>query len=203
MARSNKLSVGLASLAAVSVIAVGGGAMALAEDSSSGTTLADRIATKFNLNKNDVQAVFDEEHKTRQAERLADVSQDLQASVEAGKITAEQKTLIENKTKENQAAREAEMTALRDWATTNNINMRYLMGGGLHGANLDDAVADGDISPEQKTLIEQKRDELEKARDAKRDAMQQWAQDNNIDEQYLHFGKGGQSNRGGGHRGGN
>lgn len=201
MAISNKMKGGLLAVAAVSALAVGAGSMASAQGGNS-DTLVDKIATKFNLNKDDVQAVVDEDRSARQAERLADVSKDLQDAVDAGKITAEQKTLIENKMKENQAARETEMTALKEWATSNTIDLKYVMGGGRHGVDLDDAVADGDITAEQKTLIEQKQAELEKARDEKRDAMEQWAKDNNIDDAYLHMskGNGGRGKHGGGPR---
>jgi hypothetical protein len=201
MAISNKMKGGLLAVAAVSALAVGAGSVASAQGGNS-DTLVDKIATKFNLNKDDVQAVVDEDRSARQAERLADVSKDLQDAVDAGKITAEQKTLIENKMKENQAARETEMTALKEWATSNTIDLKYVMGGGRHGVDLDDAVADGDITAEQKTLIEQKQAELEKARDEKRDAMEQWAKDNNIDDAYLHMGmgNGGRGKHGGGPR---
>lgn len=203
MVVSKKMTIGLTSLAVVTALAVGGGSMAMAQGNGGSDSIVDKVATKFNLNKDDVQAVFNEERDARQAERAAEVSSDLQKSVDAGKLTAEQKTQIENKMKENQSARETEMTSLQEWATTNNIDMRYVMGGGRHGANLDTAVADGKITAEQKTLIEQKQAELEKARDAKRDAMEQWAQDNNIDDAYLHMGmeKGGREGRGDGPRG--
>ncbi len=202
MAVSKKMTIGLTSLAVVTALAIGGGSMAMAQGNGAGDSLVDKVATKFNLNKDEVQAVFNEERDARQAERAAEVSSDLQKAVDAGKLSAEQKTLIENKMKENQSAREAEMTSLQEWATTNNIDMRYVMGGGRHGANLDTAVADGKITAEQKTLIEQKQAELEKARDAKRDAMEQWAQDNNIDDAYLHMGmeKGGRGGHGSGPR---
>lgn len=201
MAVSKKLTMGLTSLAVVTALAVGGGSMAMAEDASTGQTLVDKIAAKFNLSKDEVQAVFDEDQGARQEERLADVSKDLQDAVDDGDITAEQKTLIENKIKEQQTARETEMDALKEWATTNNIDMKYVMGGGRHGADLDDAVEDGDITAEQQALIEAKQDELETAREAARDSLVQWAEDNNIDEQYLHFGMGGPGGRGGGPRG--
>lgn len=189
-------------MAVVTALAVGGGSMAMAQGGNGNGSLVERVASKFNLNKEDVQAVFDEEHNAHQTERAAEFSSDLQKAVDAGKLSAEQKTLIENKMKENQSAREAEMTSLQEWATTNNIDMRYVMGGGRHGANLDTAVTDGKITAEQKTLIEQKQAELEKARDAKRDAMEQWAQDNNIDDDYLYngMGKDGRGGHGGGPR---
>ena len=195
MALSSKMKGSLLAAGAISAVAVGAGSVASAQGGPDGT-LVDKIATKFNLNKDEVQAVVDENRAEHKAERAAEVSQNLQTAVEQGKITAEQKTLLESKMKENQAAREAEMTALQEWAQSNNIDMRYVMGGGRHGANLESAVKSGTITSEQKTLIEQKREELEKARDTKRDAMQQWAKDNNIDTQYMRMGGSG-GNKGG------
>lgn len=196
MAVSKKVTIGLASMAAITALTIGAGSMALAENGNNNGTLADRIATKFNLNKDDVQAVFNEDRQAKQAERAAELSKNLQTAVDSGKLTAEQKTLIENKVKENQAARSAEMTSLQEWATKNNIEMRYVMGGGRHGGDLAAAVASGKITAEQKTLIEQKQAEVEKARESHRTAMEQWAKDNNIDAQYLHMGKGDSGERG-------
>lgn len=203
MAVSKKVTIGLASMAAVTALTIGAGSMAMAENGNNNGTLADKIATKFNLNKDDVQAVFNEDRQAKQAERTAEMSTKLQAAVDSGKLTADQKTLLENKMKENQAARTAEMTALQDWASTNNVDMRYVMGGGRHGIDLAAAVTAGKITAEQKTLIEQKQAELKNSRDAHRASMEQWAKDNNIDEQYLHMGKNGSGERGerkGGHR---
>jgi hypothetical protein len=59
----------------------------------------------------------------------------LQNAVDAGTITAEQKTLIENKQKELQTKRDADREALKKWASDNKIDESYLMGmrGGGHG----------------------------------------------------------------------
>jgi hypothetical protein len=191
MAISQKVLGGMLALGAVSAIAVGATAFASAESGSSNSSIIDRIATKFNLNKDEVKAVFDEEHAARQAERLAEVSQDLQKAVDAGELTADQKTIIENKLKETQAARDAERTALETWANDNGVDVKYVMMGGRNGNNSDrlqDAVDNGDITAEQKTLIEKKQEELQTTRESQRDALKQWAEDNNIDTEYLRMG---------------
>lgn len=158
--------------------------------SSTGDTLIDKLVAKFNLNKDDVQAVFDEEKTERQAERKAEISDRLQDAVDDGDITSDQKTLIENKISELQTTRDAERDALDAWAEQNGIDAKYVMGGGrgMRGGDndrLQDAVDDGDITAEQKTLIESKLDELETAREAQRDELEQWAEDNGIDAKYL------------------
>ena len=199
MAVSQKVLGGMLAIGAVSAIAVGATSFASAESGSGSNSIIDKIATKFNLNKDEVKAVFDEEHAARQAERLADVSQDLQKAVDAGELTADQKALIETKLKETQTARDAERTALETWANDNGVDVKYVMMGGRHGGDSDrlqKAVDAGDITAEQKTLIEKKQDELQTARESQRDALEQWAKDNNIDTEYLHMGGPG------GHKGG-
>jgi hypothetical protein len=129
-----------------------------------------------------VQAVFDEEKAAHQAERQAEFSERLQDKVDDGVITAEQKTLIESKLKEVQTAHETERTELEKWASDNKIDMKYVMRGHRGGdARLQDAVDDGDITAEQKTLIENKQKELETKHQENRDALEKWASDNKID----------------------
>ena len=163
-------------------------------DSASGDSLIDKIATKFSINRDEVEAVFEEEQTERQAERAADFSENLQERVDSGDITAEQKTLIEAKFAEIQATRDTERDSLEQWAEDNGIDMKYVMGGRGHGNNsdrLDDAVADGDITAEQKTLIEAKQDELETARESARDELKQWAEDNGVELKDVMGGMGG------------
>jgi hypothetical protein len=117
--------------------------------------LVTKLATKFNLNKADVQAVFDEEHVARKADRLAQLSNILQTKVDAGTLTADQKKLIEAKLAEIQktheadksthstksaaerrAMREAGRVSLEKWAADNKIDMAIIdsvMRGGKGG----------------------------------------------------------------------
>lgn len=173
----------------VTTVAAGSllGISAASADTANGSSnIIDKLVEKFNLNRDDVQAVFDEERSEQQAERSAEFSDQLQQKVDDGDITAEQKTLIEQKFSEIQTAHEAERTALQQWADDNGIDMKYLMGGHGRMGNstyIDDAVSDGKLTEDQKTLIEQKRDELETARESARDELKQWAEDNDIDLQ--------------------
>ncbi|HJQ08160.1 MAG TPA: hypothetical protein VJ836_01610 [Candidatus Saccharimonadales bacterium] len=125
---------------------VGMGVASAATDSASGIpTLAEKIATKFNLNKDEVQAVFDEEKVARHAEMQKHMEERLSQAVTDGKLTAEQKDKILAKLQELHANRESErasmqdMTAeerkkhmqskhaeLRQWAEDNGINEKYL-----------------------------------------------------------------------------
>lgn len=108
-------------LGTVGVSALVGGNMVSAESSDSASTgtdpmssLVDKIASKFNLNKTEVQAVVDEQRTTMEAERESKRAEKLQALVDAGTITAAQKTAIEAKIKEMHTERESEKGSFKD-----------------------------------------------------------------------------------------
>lgn len=134
-------AVGLGSLASVGIVS------AATSNSGSADSLVDKIATKFNVNKDDVQKLFDEERTARQAEHEKEVNERLQKLVDAGTITAEQKTAIEAKLKELKADREAnkddmknlsdderkakmdeKKTALEVWAKEQGLDLSKLKG---------------------------------------------------------------------------
>lgn len=173
----------------VATLATLGGATVLSATAvnaqSNGSTLVERIASKFNLSESDVQAVVDEIHEEKQVERQAEMSENLQDKVESGDITSEQKTLIETKQKEIQLERENEQNSLQKWADENNIDPKYLMQGrgrmGVNDKRLDNAVESGNLTEEQRSLIETKQKEIQDLREAHHDEMEQWAKDNNID----------------------
>jgi len=108
------------------------------------STLVQKIADKFNLNKDEVQAIFDEdkairetemkaEREARRAEMQTKYEERLTQDVTYGKITEEQRKLILAKHKEMEANRETKMegnrTELEAWAKENGIDSSYLMGG--------------------------------------------------------------------------
>ena len=112
------------------------------------SALAQMIADKFNLNKNDVQTVFDQYRSDRQSQTQANFEQKLSQAVTDGKITEAQKQLILSKHKELQDSRdtsrsdiqnmtpeerktikETQKQALEDWAKQNNIDLKYFFGG--------------------------------------------------------------------------
>jgi preprotein translocase subunit SecD len=57
-------------------------------------SLADKIAQRFNLDKNEVQKTIDEAKTDRSAKRQQTIEQRLEKAVTDGKITAEQKDAI-------------------------------------------------------------------------------------------------------------
>ena len=119
------------------------GSSAAVSAQSTGDSLVEKITSRFSLNQDEVQAVFDEVHDEKRAEHQAELSENLQAKVDDGTITAEQKTLIEQKLEEKQAEREAnrdqdltreerreqheqEREEFKTWAENNNIPLEQL-----------------------------------------------------------------------------
>ena len=103
--------------------------------------LITRIAQKFNLKEDDVEAVV-EEHRTqmmeqRQTERKAQIATRLQEAVDAGDLTAEQKTALEAKIQEHTAERQTEREEMQAWAEEQGIDLSEIMpfGGGRGGRN--------------------------------------------------------------------
>jgi hypothetical protein len=126
------------------------------------SSIVQKIAEKFGLNKSDVQAVFDQERSDRKADMESKFEAQLDQNVKDGKITEAQKQLIISKRKELETTRQSQMqnmqgkspdemktameakkstmeserTALEDWAKQNGIDVKYLMGGfGMRGGS--------------------------------------------------------------------
>lgn len=133
--------VGLASFAGVANAATSG-------SSTSGDSLVDKIATKFNLNKSDVQAVFDADRTEHDAERQQKLEERLSQAVTDGKITSEQKDEILAKLKdmqtymdsikdksedEKRSLMKTKMDELKKWAEDNNLSDYMPMGHGPGG----------------------------------------------------------------------
>ena len=124
MNKKKMLAAAIASLGIASVVGVG----TVAAQEASGTSLAEKIATQFNLNKDEVQKVIDSDHAERHAE--------MQKRAEERESNRESKREeMKNKTEEERrAAMKAERDELKKWAEENNIPTQYLMFGGRgHG----------------------------------------------------------------------
>lgn len=123
------LATSLASAALASTLIVGGVAFAQTSNAQPGG-LAQAIASKFNLNKDDVQKVIDQQHQDRLKQHLDKLVQD-------GKITSDQEAKIIAKLEEmkpkmeaarqisDQAERKKALDALRNemqqWEEDNGI----------------------------------------------------------------------------------
>lgn len=135
---------------------LGGGVFALsasAQTTNGDDSLASKIASKFNLNKDEVQTVLNEHRTEMHAEfrekHLERLEERLTQAVQDGDLTEEQKTKIldylksqetnlenlEDKTKEERkAAFEAHREELKKWAEDNGIDEKYVLFGGGHGS---------------------------------------------------------------------
>lgn len=145
------LVAGVASTIAVgaaSGVGVVSAATNLSDSSDPTSSLVDKIATKFNLNKDDVKAVFAEDRSEREAAHQKHVEETLTQAVTDGKLTSSQKDQIlakwdEIKTyhdsikdkprSEQRTLMKTKMDELKTWAEQNNIPSEYLRVGGPHG----------------------------------------------------------------------
>jgi predicted phage-related endonuclease len=157
-------------VAATALAGVGGASLVSAATSSSSTnpeqSLVDKIASKFNLDKSKVQAVFDEEHQAREAEMKQNRADALAQAVKDDKLTQAQADHITAVWKEiddlrgdtkpsdmSDAVRQKikdKMDALRDWLDDQNIDLKDIdglrgpgMGGhgrGFGGPRSDDSA---------------------------------------------------------------
>lgn len=142
-------------LTAVTVTVLGAGLFGISSVSAQTATdpsssIVQKIAEKFGLNKDEVQKVFDEERVTRQAKMQTRMEDRLTELVSTGKLTEAQKQLILTKHKELQTERQSEMQSMKDltfeqrkekmetrrteleaWAKENGIDTQYLFWG--HG----------------------------------------------------------------------
>lgn len=113
--------------------------------SNNNSSIVDKLSSKFNLNKNDVQKVFDEERASHMADREKAFTDRLATLVKDGKITQAQADKITAKHSEMKAnmeamkdktreerhkAMEQKRADLQKWAKDNGIDEKYVMGGG-------------------------------------------------------------------------
>ncbi len=150
MKKNLMIAAAAATLSLGAIVPVGMSMAASAASDTAGTSIVDKIASKFNLNKADVQKVFDEERATHEAERMQKQKEELASLVTAGtltqaqadKITAKRAEIkaemdanrdaMKSKTEaERKTAMEAKKTELDAWAKANGIDVKYLMPG--HG----------------------------------------------------------------------
>ncbi len=129
-------------VAGVGLAGINGLGVVSAATSTPQDSIIDRIASKFDLNKDEVEAVFEEYKSEREQERQQNVEERLTQAVEDGKITEEQKAKILAKLEELKSAREdwksktpeerkeakEELhSSLKQWAEDNGVPLEYLM----------------------------------------------------------------------------
>lgn len=112
--RRLKTSLIVAAVVAMAGTTIVAGSALAATNASSQDSLVDKLSSKFNLNKDDVQKTFDEFHEEREAEHQHKLSEYLQTKVDDKTITAGQKTLLESKLEEMHQARKNNRDELKD-----------------------------------------------------------------------------------------
>lgn len=174
----------LAAIGAITAISAAGftgvniaNAATTTESTNPMSSLVDAVASKFNLDKTQVQAVFDEQRSTMEAEREAEIKTQVAQLVTDGKLTQDQADKINAKRAELQKEREAnrdtmqsmstderkaEMekhkTELDTWFSDNGIHEQYrylLMGGRGHGPGGPGGMRGGELkSPTESSTTE-------------------------------------------------
>jgi hypothetical protein len=81
-------------VATIGLAGLGAGAAFAASPIDGPGTLIDKIAQRFNLKKEDVQKVFDEERTAHQAEHEQNMTENLQKAVSDGKLTRNRPTKL-------------------------------------------------------------------------------------------------------------
>lgn len=120
----------------VGVVGAGlAGSAAMAEPSSvQYPSIVDKLAEKFNLNKDEVKKVFDEQKAEHQVEHKQKLEEKLNQAVKDGKLSEDQKTKLLAKMEEMQKQREenrqqtkeqreAKRQEFKTWAEQNGINL--------------------------------------------------------------------------------
>lgn len=122
---------------------VAGGAVMAHNTTTGNNTLVEKIATKFNVSKDEVQKVFDEDKEVRHAEMEKKYEERLAQAVKDGKLTTEQKDKILAKHKEmkvqmkamhadvkdkteHKAAMKKHHEEMQAWLKANNIPEEYM-----------------------------------------------------------------------------
>jgi hypothetical protein len=114
---------------------------AFAQDTTTQSTIVQKIAEKFSLKPEEVQAVFDQQHEARKAAMEAKFEQVLTEAVQKGELTEEKKQLILAKHREIRAMSKSKLRSeltthkadLKKWAEENDIDLKYFLGGKGHG----------------------------------------------------------------------
>lgn len=152
--KKHLVAIGIASTVGLAGVAGVGMANAATNTTNPQDGLISAIASKFNLKKDDVQKVFDEQRTAHEKERETKVNEELAQLVKDGKLTQAQVDALKAKRAELQKEREVnrdeakdktrdEMKAkmdtkrieLENWASTQGIDktyLKYIFGGG-HG----------------------------------------------------------------------
>jgi len=91
------------------------------------------LAEKLGVEESKVEEAFSQMREERQAERQAELSENLDKAVTDGKISAEQKQLILDKHNSIESEKRQRGQEMRTWAEENGIDMEALQDYGIGG----------------------------------------------------------------------
>lgn len=103
-----------AAVSGVGISSLVGAGLVSAQSEKANNPLVDAISTKFHLNKDEVQKVFDDERAQHEAEHQKVVASRLQKLVDEGTITATQRAAIESKLVELRADQDSHKDESKD-----------------------------------------------------------------------------------------
>jgi len=131
-------TIAIAAVIASGVAFAGVSAASAANGNGNGNSdsLVSKIASKFNLSQNDVQAVADEVHAERQQARQAERDSKLDQAVTDGAITQAQKDALVAKRNELRAQSTKNREEMQKWMDDNGIDhtkIQSYMGGAGNG----------------------------------------------------------------------
>ena len=139
MTMTKKLLVSLIVLGGLVSAGYFGAGAIFADDNNPHDTLITRIAQKFNLNENDVEAVFQSVRDERQTEMKKQQEDRLNEAVSDGVITEEQKNAILTKMQEHQEVRGQNREEMQNWFKDQGIDetkLRDYLGFGGRGRGM-------------------------------------------------------------------
>lgn len=134
--------------------------MSAESQSNNQDNIVDKISSTFNLNKDEVQKVFDQNREEHRAEMEAKMEERLNTAVSDGKLTQDQATKIKAKKAElktfmesqkdsshedRHEAMQAKRNELKQWAEENDIPDEYIQF--MHGRDLRHGKSNVDGPP--------------------------------------------------------
>lgn len=137
----------LGAVSAITLAGLGANGLASAQSSDGMSSLVDKLASRFNLDKSEVQKVFEEDRAAHKAEHEQKAQERLAQAVTDGKLTQEQADALSAKrnelkefmdgkrgdrSEENRAAVKEKMDEFRKWLEDNNIPDEFARGGPRH-----------------------------------------------------------------------
>ena len=131
---NRKVIVPVVTLALASIIGIGAyTSLASASYGNGNGPDVSGLAEKLGVEESKVEEAFSQMREERQAERQAELSENLDKAVTDGKISAEQKQLILDKHNSIESEKRQRGQEMRTWAEENGIDMEALQDYGIGG----------------------------------------------------------------------